>query len=245
MKIRLAVMAAFVFVIGLSVVAAGPAAAVSQRSHRLGHRPAAPRQVNGVLLGYAFLPSDAFASGLSPDTVGNTGTKLLRAPIWHHISSMTCGAFEGSIYISGFGQTAGAYIQDSNPDPWPSYPNVLFYELQYVNQFATPQAAAAYYAQALAKYRACPAYTNPGSNGSEVSVSETTVTTTRVGPYPAFTVSQLGVGSDYPRFTFWNNSLIALAGFDVCEIWDTSGTNDIPSSALLAELIQRVQKLQQ
>ena len=124
----------------------------------------------------------------------------------------------------------------------------IFLGYQYVLQFPSTKAATTFYGEALAKYKGCQNFTesDPGDTtpgGGSIDVSASTLTKTIVGKYQAFQVTQLSAGSESTGFTTYNDILIVIAGTNVYQFWNSSGTNDEPSPTLMSQLISQVQKL--
>jgi hypothetical protein len=232
---------------GLSVATAGLAAA-QPLGHPKKHKPKPPPQIAGSRLKSALLPASAFGDGFTGASAVNTGGRLLSSHARHHIPSMSCSDFEDFGYLGGFGDTAGALADDYNASPWGSYPNTVLYGIQWVNQFATPQAAATFFNQAIAKYRACSSFTepNPGDTspgGGTLQVTNMSMSKTTVSGNHGFTLTQQSALSEAPGFSFYDNLLVVVSGTNVYQFWDLSGTNDEPSPALMAKFIKQAQRL--
>jgi len=223
----------------LTFTAVGSAAAQPLGSANQ-HESAAPPQVNGVRLQAAMLPPSAFGSGFTFDEALNSGAKLHSTRIKDHVPSMSCNAFEDEIYVSVFGDTAGAVLRYTNP-AWPSsYPGTIVLGDEYVLQFATDAAAATFYGQIQAKYAACTTLTQPFFN-TTAEIDTLSVVKTTISGDKAFVVSQRLMAPGYK--VFYLPYLYVVAGTNVYDLHDVSGTNDDPSQALMKELMQRVQAL--
>jgi hypothetical protein len=203
-------------------------------------------QVSGAILQSALLPAADFGDGYESVFTGNSGSKVQR-PSGSTPSSLGCGNFEGYVYSSKLENTAGVFQQYINPNLFVDQPAV-FYGYQDVLQFASTKAATSYYDEALAEFQKCqnfnepnPGDTNPG--GGTIEISATTVTKTTVGKYQAFQVMQDSAFSEASGDTSFSAYLVADAGTNVYTFWDLDGTNDPPSSTLMAQLISQVQKL--
>lgn len=227
-------------VAGLSAAGAGQAVART-------YQPAkAPPQVSGAKLLVALLPASSFG-----DTFYIGGwryTARMLSPTHHPVSvkRLSCTSFENSAIISGFGNTSGATDQFDNANPWPGYPETIFYGYQTVLQFASDGAAASFFAQARAKYAGCRSYTvpHPGNGvpgGGSYLANLLSVTSTRVGHDRGFTAVETIALSQRPGITLYLDVMYATAGTNVYEMWQVSGTNDQPS--LMTGLISRVRAL--
>jgi len=247
MRVRIA--AAAVAAAALSLAVAGPAAArpSGPRSHP---RPPRPPQLTGSQLQAGLLPAAAFGPGFTLQATLNTGRKLLPAKVTLSVPAASCSTFEGKIYVSGFGDTAGALGSYVNPDAAAERPEAIIDGFQDVLQFATAGAAATFFSQAHAKYIACPSFsepdpadTNPG--GGAFQISTLGVSKTTVGGDQGFTVTEVIALSEKPGSTRSIDILYAVAGPNVYSMWQQSGTNDEPSPALMSSLIQKIQALDQ
>jgi hypothetical protein len=206
-------------------------------------KSARPPQVNGVRLQAAMLPPSAFGTDFTFSEALNSGARLMSTRIKDHVPSMSCGAFEGRVYISAFGDTAGADVRYSNPDAASAYPDTIFLGDQYVLQFATAASAVTFYSQARAKYAACVSLTEPFIGTYTASVDTLSVTKTSVGGNQAFLVTQYISVPGYFEKPLYLLYLYVVAGTDVYGLSDAGGTNDEPSPALMSNLIHRVQAL--
>jgi hypothetical protein len=222
----------------LSFTAVGPAAA-----QPLGLKSARPPQVSGVRLQQAMLPPSAFGAGFTFSEALNSGAKLQSSRAKDHVPSMSCGAFEGKVYISAFGDTAGADVRYSNPDAAPDYPNTIFLGDEYVLQFATTAAATTFYNQARAKYAACVTLIEPFAGTFTATVDTLSVTKTTIGGDHAFLVIQHVSVPGFFEKPLYLIYLYLVAGTNVYGLSDASGTNDEPSPALMSKLIHQVQAL--
>lgn len=232
---------------GLSVAVAGSATA-QPLGHPKKHKPKPPPQVTGSRLRTALLPAAAFGDGFTGGDIVSTGGRLLPTRARYHVPSMSCSDFEDFAILGGFGDTAGALADDFNASPFGSYPNTVLYGIQWVNQFASPQAATTFFNQAAAKYGSCSSFTepNPGDTspgGGTLQVTNMSVSKTAVSGNHAFTVTQQSALSEAPGFSFYNNVLVVVSGTNVYQFWNLSGTNDEPSPTLMAQFIRQTQKL--
>jgi hypothetical protein len=232
-------LAAIAIAAGLSLAAAGTASA-SQRK--------AP-QVTGVRLLSALLPGSAFVADPTQFSTASTGSKLWPSSSSAKVSTTSCAVFGAANFTPAFGKTAQAQAGYINGNPKPDWPFTSFGCIEWVSQFASAQAAATFFSQSMAKYKACRSYTEPdptGANvpgGGEQDISTMSVYKTTAGKYKAFVVEQLSAYSIENGNFFNINTLIALAGTNVYFLSDASGANDTPSRALMVRLINRVQKL--
>jgi len=234
-------------VTALSLTTAGSAAAAPLAQPKQ-HKPAPPPQVTGNRLQSALLPGSAFGDGFTASDLHSTGRRLLSTRAFLNVPRMSCSNFEAFFYYAGFGNTAGTIGFETNPNPFPAYPNTVLYGAQNVLQFASTKTATSFFGQERAKYSACqsfsepnPGDTNPG--GGRLEVTTMSVAKTTISRDQAFVVTQLVDLSEIPGLTFYNNTLVVLAGTNVYEFWNLSGTNDEPSPALMAKLISRTQAL--
>jgi len=207
------------------------------------HKSARPPQITGVQLQQAMLPPSAFGAGFTFSEALNSGAKLQSSRAKNHVPSMSCGAFEGRVYISAFGDTAGADERYSNPAAASAYPNTIFLGDEYVLQFATAATAATFYSQARAKYAACQSLTEPFFGNFTASVDTLSVAKTTVGGNQAFLVTQHVSVPGFFQKPLYLLYLYVVAGTNVYGLSDVSGTNDEPSPALMKDLIHRVQAL--
>jgi hypothetical protein len=237
MKVKIA--AVLAATMALSITAVGSAAA-----QPLGpadqHESARPPQVSGVRLQAAMLPPSAFGAGFTFTEALNSGAKLQSTRIHQHVPSMSCGAFEGKVYISTFGDTAGAVLRYSNPAWFSSYPNTIVLGDEYVLQFATEPSAATFYSQAQAKYAACLTITQPFFK-TTAEIDTLSVAKTTISGDKAFVVIQRLTAPGYK--VLYLVYLYVVAGTNVYGLSDISGTNDVPSHTLMRDLMHRVQAL--
>jgi hypothetical protein len=236
----------------LGLAAAGAVAvagsAVAQPS---GHESAAsskPPQITGSRLQTGLLPASAFGAGFTLSATLNTGSGLLTNQTAPNVPAMSCSTFEGKIYVSGFGNSAGALDKYVNPNAATERPEAIIQGFQDVIQFATASAATTFFTQARAKYTACqsfsepnPTDTNPG--GGTFQISTLGVSKTTVGAEAAFAVIQQIALSEKPGATEFVDELYAVDGTDVYSMWQQSGTNDEPSPVLMGSLIKKIQAL--
>lgn len=240
MKSRFSAITAAVSVAAaLSVFTAGQAVA---RTYQPSH---ASSQVNGTKLLGALLPAGAFGGTFYISAWLYT-PRLLAATRSALVSRLSCAAFENSANISGFGNTAGATDEFTNTDPWPQYPETVFYGFQTVLQFANDGAASSFFGQARAKYAACRSFSapNPGDRipgGGSYVTSLVSVTSTELGHDRAFAVVESVALSERPGVTFYLDVLYVTAGTNVYAMWQISGMND--QSPLMPDLIGRVRAL--
>jgi hypothetical protein len=232
---------------GLSIATAGSAGA-QPLGHPKNHKPKPPPQVTGSRLKSALLPAAAFGDGFTGANAISTGGRLLSSNARYHVPGMSCSNFEDFAILGGYGDTAGALADDVNSNPWGSFPNTVLYGIEWVNQFASTQAATTFFNQADAKYGACTSFTepNPGDTspgGGTLQVTNMSVSKTTVSGNHAFTVTQQSALSEAPGFSLYNNVLVVVSGTNVYQFWDLSGTNDEPSPALMAQFIKQTQKL--
>jgi hypothetical protein len=228
-------------------LAAAVSAAAQPSGHASPQKSAAAPQITGSRLQTGLLPAPAFGTGFTVKSTLNTGGKLLSsAKVTLHVPTAACSTFEGEIYVSGFGNTAGALDLYVNPNAT-AFPGVI-YGLQDVVQFATTSAATTFFTQAYAKYGAClsfsepnPSDTNPG--GGTFQISTLSVSKTAVSGDQAFTATQTIALSETPGHTKFIDLLYVVAGTNVYSMWQESGTNDEPSPALTGELIRQIQAL--
>jgi hypothetical protein len=223
--------AAVVAAVALSYAVAGPATAQSLAP--LAKHSSAPAQVSGSRLQKGLLPGSAFGSGFTISGRLNTGSKLMGTRASLHVSSMKCSAFEGYDYVSGFGNTAGALDQYNNPS-------------QDVVQFASTSAATNFFNSGHSKFAACHTFSepNPGDKspgGGTYQVSTLSLSKLTVGGDHAFEATQTLAESEAPGITLYINVLFVVAGTNVYNLWNVSGTNDQP--APMGKLIHQIQAL--
>lgn len=216
----------------LSFAAAGSAAA-----QPLGHSKSAPPQVTGLQLATGLLPLSDIGDDFMFAAALNSGDKLQSTHAKEHVPSLSCADFETGIFISDFGDTAGAAEKYTNPDWISTYPDTILQGYEEVLQFAATTAATTLYNQAYAKYVACPAYVQGAVQVNTLSVSKTTVSGDQ-----AFAVNERYTKNGF-TYTLYSNTLYVVAGTNVYILFDLSGTNDEPSPTLMHDLILRVQAL--
>jgi hypothetical protein len=206
-------------------------------------------QVPGTVLQTALLPVSDFGAGFSPVVSGapNSGSRLLAPNPGLNPAILDCSDFESQVYLEAFGQTAGALAsftnpawQIGNPDIWDGQESVF--------QFASARAAATFYQRAYARYQGCQPLTVPQASdtsigGGALDLATMSITKTTVDGYPAFEQVQFAARSETPGWTFFRNTLTVMAGSDVYQLFDYSGTDDEPSPALMTQLIRQVQQL--
>ena len=207
-----------------------------------------PVQVNGNKLKSALLPASSFGDGFQLGAWFSSGKWLWHKRASDHVSSMSCGDFEGNIGIGFFGETATAQTFSNNPDPWSAFPNDEFFYYQSVYQFPSTKAATTYYNQARAKYAKCQSFTEPvpassvpGSGALDITTQSMSKAT--VGKYQAFQVGQAAALSEAPGFTLQQSTLVTVEGTDVFTMYSFGGTNDPVPTGLMLKLINRVKKL--
>jgi hypothetical protein len=237
----------------VALFGAGPASALPSATAP-GASPArqvsAPaRQVSGSVLQTALLPASDFGAGFSTVASGspNSGNRVLRPSPGINPAILGCTGFESVVFLEAFGQTAGALASFTNP-AWQAGNPDIWDGQELVDQFASPQAAATFYHRAYAKYEACQPLTVPQPSdttlgGGELDLSTMSITKTTVAGYPAFEQIQFAARSETSGWTFFRNTLTVIAGPDVYQILDYSGTDDEPAPALMTELIHRIQQL--
>jgi hypothetical protein len=208
-----------------------------------------PPQVTGARIQAALLSPSAFGEGFMFKASLNTGAKLSSTRATLHFSSISCSRFEANVYVSYFGDTAGALASYANPHPYLNYPETIFDGFQDVMQFATKADATTYFDQAEAKYATCQSFAepNPGDNrpgGGTALVTTLSQSATTVNGDRAFTLTQMVAPSEASGVSFYHeNTLYVVAGTNVYSLLDLSGTDDEPSPALMSDLIGRVQAL--
>ena len=244
---KLKIVAALALAGAVAVVGAGSALAQPPARSTAASSSKAP-QISGARLQTGLLPASAFGVGFTLGTTLNTGSGVLSNPTAPNISAMSCSTFEGKIYISGFGNTAGALSKYVNPNAATQRPEAIIQGFQDVLQFATASAATTFFTAARAKYAACqsfsepnPTDTNPG--GGTFQISALGVSRTTVSGNAAFSATQQIALSETPGATEFVDVLFAVAGTDVYSLWQQSGTNDEPSPAVMGSLIKKIQAL--
>jgi hypothetical protein len=248
MKFKLAAAAAVCFTAAGAVAVAGAGPAVAQPSAHDVAASSKPPQVSGSRLQTGLLPASAFGTDFTLGTTLNTGSSVLANPTAPNVPAMSCGTFEGKIYVSGFGNSAGALDQYVNPNAAAERPEAIIQGFQDVIQFATASAATTFFTAARTKYTACqsfsepnPTDTNPG--GGTFQISTLAVSKTTVSGEQAFSVTQLIALSEKPGATEFLDVLYVVAGTDVYSMWQQSGTNDEPSPTVMGSLIKKIQAL--
>jgi hypothetical protein len=244
MKFRTVMVAAAAAALSFGAVSS---AAAQTLGHASQHKTAA-RQITGSRLAKGLLPSSTFGSGLTNLGSANTGHRLSSTHARQSPSSLSCGTFANIVYDSGWGNTAGAFASYHNPNWYTEWPFTQYSLGEVVVQFATAHAASTFYNQAYAKYAACrsfsvanPTDTTPG--GGSYDVSDTSTGKTSVGGHPAFVNSELWAPSNASGNSDYIDTLYAVSGTDVYELWEVSGTNDEPSAKIMTSLIHRVRGL--
>jgi hypothetical protein len=243
-KLTIAAVAA---IAALSLAVASPAAA--QPSGLRGQdKIAPPPQITGTRLQTGLLPASAFGPHFTVTNTLNTGGKLGSTHATMQVPTASCSTFEGEIYVSGFGNTAGAVDRYVNADASTQRPGAIIYGFQDVIQFATTSAATTFFNQAQAEYVAClsfsepnPTDTSPG--GGTFQISTLLVSNTTVSGDQAFRVIQAIALSETPGHAKYIDVLYVLAGTNVYSLWQESGMNDEPSPTLMTQLIRKIQAL--
>jgi hypothetical protein len=204
-------------------------------------------QVSGTVLQNALLPAGDFGSGFIPVATGapSSGSRVLPPGPGINPAILDCADFESVVYLEAFGQTAGALASFTNPGWQTGNPDVWDGQ-EVVYQFATAQAAGRFYQRAYAKYEACQPLTVPQPSdtslgGGELDLSTMSIAKTTVDGYAAFQQVQFAARSESTGDTFFRNTLTVVAGTDVYQFLDYSGTDDEPSPALMTLLIKDVQ----
>lgn len=231
----------------LSFALAGSAAA-DQAGPATVHRTARSPQVSGSRLQTGLLPPSAFGNGFTTGSSLNTGRKLQSTRATKHVSSISCKAFESTVFFGVFGDTAGALSMFVNPNAVAQFPDTIFYGYQAVDQFATTRAAGTFLAQSRAKFAHCQSFSepNPGDGvpgGGTFRVGSVSVAKTSVSGYQGFVVTQSIAMSESPGVSWYRNILFVASGTDVYSLWEVGGVNDEPSPAVMSRLIHRVRAL--
>jgi hypothetical protein len=240
-KYRLIAVAA----IGLTLVAAPARVGLAAPAQARGAVP----QVPGTVLQTALLPPGEFGDGFTWVASGapNSGGTVLPYRTGLDPVDMSCGAFESIVFLEAYGQTGAALESFANPN-WQTDNPDIWEGNEFVFQFASDQEAATFYREAHAEYVSCQSLTVPQPSdtaigGGALDLSTMWLTNTTIAGYPAFTQVQSAARSETPGLNFFRNTLTVVAGADVYQIFDYSGTDDEPSPTLMADLIQRVQRL--
>jgi hypothetical protein len=239
MKVRLVAVVAAVTALSFTAVSSAAAQPLGFASQ---HKSTSSPQVDGVQLQAAMLPPSAFGADFTFLEALNSGAKLQSTRAKDHVPGMTCSAFEGRVYISAFGDTAGADVRYSNPDPKPTYPDTIFLGDEYALQFATAATAATFFSQIQAKYATCVFLTAPFGNYT-ATIDTLSVTKTTISGDRAFLVTQHIEVPGYFQKPLYLLYLYVVAGTNVYDISDASGVNDEPSPGLMTDLIHRIQAL--
>jgi len=200
-----------------------------------------PAQVTGSQLKTAVLPASAFGSDFTFSQSADSGSKLKSTRAKYHVPAMSCFDFEHGVYISKFGDTAGVVTQYTNPHWIPEYPNTIVAVDEMVLQFATAATASTFYSQVRAKYAGCPSGAEPffEAPADTLSVTKTTVN----GDQAFLVIQDADVSPGIVRYALYALYLYVVAGTNVYDVSEFSGTNDEPSVPLVIDLIHRVQAL--
>ena len=225
-------------VTALSLGLAGPALATPLSAK-------AVPQVTGSRLASALLPSSAFGSGFRTFNRHNSGSTLHSTQALVEPSNASCVKFATFVYISGYGNTAGALSSFDNPNLDLSlYPNVILAGDQYVLQFGSAGAAQSFYNRAYARYKQCSAFNEPAPDfQTHVELTTQSLSGTTIGGHKAFQLVQHADFAAFSSFALYEVTAVVLAGTNVYTIDDVNGTNDPVSASLLGKLISRVQAL--
>jgi hypothetical protein len=231
----------------VSLAAAGSAAAQTL-GHQVHRMPASPAQVTGSRLAEALLPASAIGADFKSASPSDTGGKLLSTRILQTPGSLSCGSFVNNPYYKYWGNTAGAATAYFNSNWIGTWPFSRYSVGQVVVQFATDNAASTYFNRAYAKFVACGSFfvPNPSDNapgGGSYNVSDNGTSKTSVSGHQAFELSEAWVPSENSRITYYIGVLYAVSGTNVYYLYEIIGTNDVPSSGLMSQLIDRVQAL--
>lgn len=249
MKSRFIAVVAVAGALSLAITGTASASALGHPKHKPKPKPkpvATAPQVSGNTLERGLLSPASIGEGFTSLLSIGSGKSLISTKIQHSVAATSCGDFESGIGDTGYGNSASAAEIFLN-SAWTGGPSI-FVGTQSVLQFPSTKTATSYYGEALAKYKGCqnftesdPADTTPG--GGTIEVSASTLTKTTVGKYQAFQVIQLSADSESSGFTGYNDILIVVAGTNVYQLWEASGTNDEPSPTAMSQLISQVQKL--
>jgi hypothetical protein len=235
---------------GASPASAQPAdgASAVQASGSTPGNPGTP-PVPGTALLTALLPVSDFGAGFTQVASGapDSGDQLQQAGPGLNPAVLGCSDFESVVYLDAYGETAGALQSFTNPGWQVDNPDIWDGQ-ELVYQFGSAAAAATFYQRAYAEYQACQPLTVPQPSdtaigGGALDLSTMWITKTTVAGYPAFVQVQSAARSETPGKNFWRNTLTVIAGPDVYQFLDYSGTDDEPSPALMTELIRNVQQL--
>jgi hypothetical protein len=245
MQFRTLMAAAAAAAAALSFAAAGSAAAQTL-GHPVQRGPAS--QITGSRLVKGLLSASAFGPDFNSSSPNDTGGSLSSTRIRQTPETLSCGTFSDNIYDKNWGNTAGAYVTYFDPTYAASWPFSDYAVGEVVVQFASDHAASTFYNETYARYGACkdfyvsnPSDTTPGGGADEVSATTTSRTT--ISGHQAFVNSQTWAPTEAAGNTFYIETLYAISGTDVYELWTDGGTNDEPSPTLMSDLIHRVQAL--
>jgi hypothetical protein len=249
-RVVVAFLAASTAIAATAATAGVASAAVTGHPKQTGKpkpKPAASApQISGSRLADGLLPASAFGDGDYSTGQITTGKWLQSRPPTTSLARMSCATFEQFGFSDDIGDTASAQEDITSPDNFGDYPDVMIFGLQSVMQFASTKAAATYYGNLYAKFRACPTVTTPdpgSTDGGTTELSNISLTKTTIGHNQAFDVLQSDIDSDFLEFSFYNATTTVLAGTNVYMIYETNGTNDTIEPSLLSQLISRTQAL--
>jgi hypothetical protein len=245
--VRFRIIAVVATAVALSFAMANSAAATAA-GHATVHRTSRPPQVSGSRLLTGLLPASAFGDGFTTGSTLSTGRTLQSTRATKHVPSISCKAFESTVFFGVFGDTAGALSMFVNPNAAAQFPDTIFYGYQAVDQFATTGAAGTFLTQSRAKFAHCQSFSepNPGDGvpgGGTFQVGSVSVAKTSVSGYQGFVVTQSIAMSESPGTSWYRNILFVASGPDVYSLWEVGGVNDEPSPAVMSRLIHRIRAL--
>jgi hypothetical protein len=243
MKVKM--LAVIAVAAALSFSTAG-AAAASPLGHPKHHKPKpkAVTQVTGKKLATALLPASAFEVGYTKSGEVDTGGSLFSSHVTQGASSIPCDDL--GIFALGQGQTAEAFDEVSPPDS-SSEPSLLSAN-QNISQFASSGAAWKFLGQEQARFSACQSYNQTtgslGNGGLALAITIESVSRTKVGNYPAFTVAQSAeVSISEGTGTFYIDTTVVQAGTNVYSIQEWNSVDGTVPSWVPSKLISQTQKL--
>lgn len=228
------------------------AASASPLGHPKHHKPKpkhhAVTQVTGKQLKSALLSGSAFDIGYASAGELDTGGSLLSSRVTQGAGSIPCDQL--GVFAIGQGQTAEAFDEIGPPSSNNS-PSLLL-ATQNISQFANSQTAWSFLGQEQARFSACQSYNEnlAGSgavgSGGAIAITIESVSRTKVGNYPAFTVAQSAELSESEGTgTFYIDTTVVQAGTNVYSVQEWNSVDGTVPGWMLSKVISQTQKLYQ
>jgi hypothetical protein len=245
MKVKMLAVVAVTAALSFSMAGMAAASPLGQPKH---HKPkpkhTAITQVSGKKLATALLPGSAFGVGYTKSGEVDTGGGLLSSHVTQGASSIPCDDL--GIFAIGQGQTAESFDQVDAPDS-SSEPSLLLAS-QNISQFASSKAAWTFLGQEQSRFSACQSYNETtgslGNGGLALAITIESVSKTKVGSYPAFTVAQSAeLSASEGTGIFYIDTTVVQAGTNVYTIQEWNSVDGTVPGWMPSKLISQAQKL--